>query len=199
MDITSRQQKAIDTKWHIFNTAMEIFAQKPFDQVTIKELCLAAGVSTGAFYHHFQSKEHLLLEEYNMVDKLVWGSTESLAATGSIDRIYEYVGMYAQSAEDATLGIVTEVYRVWLTLRKGFPVSYESGVMAGMLSLVQEAQQAGDMDPQLDAKQAALDLLTIARGVIYHWCQVKGSFKVKDKAQQMVRPYLSYYSLNGWR
>lgn len=195
MTLTARQKQAINTKQHIFETAMEIFSKKNFDQVTINEICKASGVSTGAFYHHFQSKEHLLLEEYNRVDKFLLNATENLHASGCLDRILEYVGMYVQSADDAGLEIVTEVYRVWLTLRKSFPVSYETGTMSIMFKLVEEAQKNGELKNDIDPKQFALDILTIARGVIYHWCQVKGAFDLKEKATLMVWPYIKFYSL----
>ena len=192
-ELNSRQKQALDTKWHIFNVAMSIFQKKRFDEVTVNEICRAAGVSTGAFYHHYPSKEHLLLEEYNLVNKLVWSSTDILMETDPIERLIEYVGMYAESAEDATLEIVTEVYRVWLTLRTGFPLSFEDGVLSGMLGLVEEAQMSSKLDPELDSKQFALDILTITRGTIYHWCQMNGSFSVKEKAVQMVRPFIEYH------
>lgn len=194
-ELNSRQKQAQYTKWRIFNVAMEIFQKKRFDEVTVNEICSTAGVSTGAFYHHYPSKEHLLLLEYSLVDKLVWSSTDVLTETDPIERIIEYVGIYAQSAEDATPEIVTEVYRVWLTLRTGFPLSFESGVLSGMLGLVEGAQIAGRLDLSLDSRQTALDILTLTRGVIYHWCQRNGAFKVSEKAAQMVRPFIEYYSL----
>ncbi|EKT4500631.1 TetR/AcrR family transcriptional regulator [Flavobacterium psychrophilum] len=51
-----------DTKEHIINTATQLFLQKGFKEVTMKELVESAGVSKGAFYHYFTSKEQVFEE-----------------------------------------------------------------------------------------------------------------------------------------
>jgi len=47
---------------HILNTSLKLFQQKGFKEVTMKDLVKAAGLSTGAFYHYFNSKEALFAE-----------------------------------------------------------------------------------------------------------------------------------------
>ncbi len=37
-------------------TAVQAFGEQPFDEVTVGDLAAKAGVTTGALYHHFQSK-----------------------------------------------------------------------------------------------------------------------------------------------
>lgn len=41
---------------------MELFASKGFFQVGIRELATYLGLALGSLYHHFRSKQHLLLE-----------------------------------------------------------------------------------------------------------------------------------------
>lgn len=43
-------------------TAMKLFAEKGYHATSIQDLVEAWGISKGAFYHHFASKEELLLE-----------------------------------------------------------------------------------------------------------------------------------------
>lgn len=51
-----------DTREHILKTAAKLFLQKTFKEVTMKEIVQATGMSKGAFYHHFSSKDQLFLE-----------------------------------------------------------------------------------------------------------------------------------------
>jgi TetR/AcrR family transcriptional regulator, transcriptional repressor for nem operon len=51
-----------DTKEHIVLIASKLFLSKSFKEVTMKELVDKTGLSKGAFYHYFQSKEDLFLE-----------------------------------------------------------------------------------------------------------------------------------------
>jgi AcrR family transcriptional regulator len=51
-----------DTKEHIVKTAFLLFLQKSYKAVTLKDIISATGLSNGAFYHHFKSKEQLFKE-----------------------------------------------------------------------------------------------------------------------------------------
>ena len=46
----------------ILNAAMELFALKGYAASSIREICLAAGVTKPVLYYHFRSKEHLYQE-----------------------------------------------------------------------------------------------------------------------------------------
>lgn len=51
-----------DTKQYILETAFNLFLQKTFKEVTMKEIVEATALSKGAFYHYFSSKEQLFRE-----------------------------------------------------------------------------------------------------------------------------------------
>lgn len=47
------------------STALKLFLQKNFKEVTMREIVKKTGMSKGAFYHYFESKEKLFLEVIN--------------------------------------------------------------------------------------------------------------------------------------
>jgi AcrR family transcriptional regulator len=49
------------SKQKIIKLAGKLFAEKGYDSVGVAEICDAAEVSKGTFYHHFESKESLFL------------------------------------------------------------------------------------------------------------------------------------------
>ena len=51
-----------DTKQHILETSFLLFLKKSYKAVTLKEIIRETGLSNGAFYHHFESKEQLFKE-----------------------------------------------------------------------------------------------------------------------------------------
>jgi AcrR family transcriptional regulator len=51
------QQRAIETRSRILEAAEERFAMEGYDATGVAEICHEAGVSKGAFYHHFSSKQ----------------------------------------------------------------------------------------------------------------------------------------------
>lgn len=59
-DNTKRATKSNDKRNLIIETALSLINEKGFDNVSIEEITKAAGVSKGAFYIHFKSKEDLV-------------------------------------------------------------------------------------------------------------------------------------------
>jgi len=53
------------TKEHILKTSLMLFLQKSYRDVTMKEIVERSGMSKGAFYHYFSSKEKLFKEIAN--------------------------------------------------------------------------------------------------------------------------------------
>jgi AcrR family transcriptional regulator len=54
-----------ESKEHILKIGFMLFLQKSFKEVTMKEIVQKTGLSKGAFYHYFQSKEQLFQEILN--------------------------------------------------------------------------------------------------------------------------------------
>jgi TetR/AcrR family transcriptional repressor of nem operon len=53
------------TKDYILGVSLKLFLQKNFKEVTMKEIVNKTGLSKGAFYHYFESKEKLFYEVIN--------------------------------------------------------------------------------------------------------------------------------------
>ncbi len=62
--MTERQQQAINTKNRILEISKRLFLEKGFDNVTIDEIAGELGMSKGALYHHFKSKDAIILWIY---------------------------------------------------------------------------------------------------------------------------------------
>lgn len=48
------------TKQHILETAMRLFAEKGMENVNVEDVVKELGVTRGAFYHYFKSREELI-------------------------------------------------------------------------------------------------------------------------------------------
>lgn len=69
MKATSRSANAAKTKKRISESASRLFASKGFGDVTVQEIVQKCGLTKGAFYHYFESKEDCLLYLHmNFVD-----------------------------------------------------------------------------------------------------------------------------------
>ncbi len=56
------QQRGEETRSHILDVAGELFAARGYAATSVADICTQAGVTKGAFYHHFESKQTVFLE-----------------------------------------------------------------------------------------------------------------------------------------
>jgi AcrR family transcriptional regulator len=56
--------RAEDTRRKIYETAMELFREKGFDETTMRDIAAKAGVALGGAYYYFSSKDAIVLAFY---------------------------------------------------------------------------------------------------------------------------------------
>jgi len=56
------QKRSQETRKQILNTALELFSRSGYESTSVAEICQEAGVSKGAFYHHFPTKQAVFLK-----------------------------------------------------------------------------------------------------------------------------------------
>ncbi|HZY40489.1 MAG TPA: TetR/AcrR family transcriptional regulator [Anaerolineae bacterium] len=56
------QQRGTDTRNRLLDVAGELFAQRGYDATSVANICERAGVTKGAFYHHFATKQQVFLD-----------------------------------------------------------------------------------------------------------------------------------------
>jgi AcrR family transcriptional regulator len=165
------QQRSQETRNKILETATDLFSKFGYDATGVAEICQAAGVSKGAFYHHFPTKQALfmdLLDSY--LNSLESGFSQmrqqGQAVPQAIIEMAEIAGSLFQSA-DIHLPIFLEFWtqanydtQIWQTaispyhrFQEYFAELIQEGIAEGSLQAV---------DPQL----AARVLVSMAIGML---------------------------------
>ncbi len=55
------QQRSEETRTRIMDASIKLFSTRGFSAASVDDICDEAGISKGAFYHHFESKQALFL------------------------------------------------------------------------------------------------------------------------------------------
>ena len=55
------QQRSEETRARILESSIKLFSNRGFNAASVDDICEEAGVSKGAFYHHFETKHTLFL------------------------------------------------------------------------------------------------------------------------------------------
>ena len=114
----ARQHRGEETRLHILSVAERSFAQQGYNATGISEICDRAGVSKGAFYHHFDSKQALFLE-------LLEGWL------GRLDAQLEEVRVGASDVPQALLRMADMVRPIIAQAQGQLPILFEFWIQAG--------------------------------------------------------------------
>ena len=60
--MAQRKDKSQAMREKILNTATQLFIQKGSEKTSMQDIAQTAGISKGAIYHHFKSKDEIVLE-----------------------------------------------------------------------------------------------------------------------------------------
>lgn len=66
--MSQKQKRSEETISAIMYAALHLGAQNEGREVTVREICAEAGVSVGAFYHHFSSREEVFKRSFEYFD-----------------------------------------------------------------------------------------------------------------------------------
>ncbi len=80
----SRNKYPEETRKKILDISFRLFSEKGYDHTTIQDIVDALGMSKGAVYHHFKSKEDILDHLYDRyyVDSNMFGMIEDPSLSG---------------------------------------------------------------------------------------------------------------------
>ena len=59
-----------NTKEKVLAAAEKLFMENDHEEISVRKICAAAGVSNGSFYHHIGSKENLFKTIYYSSDEM---------------------------------------------------------------------------------------------------------------------------------
>jgi AcrR family transcriptional regulator len=165
------QQRSEETHNHILEAATHLFSKTGYDATGVAEICQAAGVSKGAFYHHFPTKQAVFMELLNTYLKgIETGFTLMRQETGNVPQaiiqMAEMVGSLFQTA-DIHLPIFLEFW----TQANHDPHIWEAAIapyrryQSYFAEMIQEGIDEGSLMP-LDAQLAARVLVSLALGML---------------------------------
>jgi TetR/AcrR family transcriptional regulator, cholesterol catabolism regulator len=176
-----------ETRRVLMEAALDLFAEKGFSRASMQEVADRAGVTKGAFYHHFSTKEdvlHIIHDEF--IDRALEAQDRAL------ENHVSPTEQLAHMAFDTTM-ICIEYQRHVMVFFRELPV-LAGEVREAILEkrrrstsifedTVRRGVQAGEFDPDIDPTVAALGLLGMWVWS-YQWYRADGQRTPTDIARQ---------------
>ena len=165
------QQRSEETRARILQAALIQFSKNGYDAASVSEICQAAGVSKGAFYHHFTTKQAVfqaLLESWlknisTQMDALLNAAPDVPAG---LMRLVSITGPVFQEAR----GQFPMFLEFW-TQSSRDPLLWETAIapyrhfQSLFTSVLQKGIEQGSIRP-IEPRLAAQSLMALAIGIV---------------------------------
>lgn len=191
--LTTRQRQGIETKFKITRIATELFKNKGFNDVTIRDICMASSISVGTFYHHFASKEEIISTAYHQID-LLWD--ESISSYEKTDTIERILYLYEEAGDQITkVGweLASQSYQQLLISKKKYTFDRKRPIFREITQAIETGISEGIFVSNLDVFEMADSMMRASRGVIFDWCLKEGKYDIRKQMRHDILFILSNY------
>ncbi|MEZ5143496.1 MAG: TetR/AcrR family transcriptional regulator [Acidimicrobiales bacterium] len=199
-----RSRKGAETRARLLDAAKAVFEETGFLEARISDIAERAGLSHGAFYHYFDSKEQVFREVADLQEERLLAPARpeqggSAAAPGELDRIRHANRSYLERYRDngKIMGVIEEVSRydahvsdARMRRQKHFAERAERSI--------RQLQEAGQADPAIDPEIAALALGSMVARVAELWLiEGWGTYDLDTVVDQLTRLWANAIGLSG--
>ena len=161
----------------ILEAARACFARQGFHQTSIKDICQEAGLSPGAVYRYFPSKEHIIAAtclgcQQESIDFIESAKSQGSTPLQILDFIVEHGFSMLDQKESREYTMMT--IQLWSEALRSSEVkdalmsaTFDTWVEA-LTELFAQAQEQGEVDPGLDACSLARIMFGQWHGLVLH-------------------------------
>lgn len=195
--LTNRQKQAIATKLRITQVATELFKLNGFDSVKIQDICQAAEISIGAFYHHFKSKTEIINTAYEQVDILVLDRLETKDLDSNLDKLLFLLGEGAVVMEELGWVFVSEIYKNLLSIESKYSTKPDRYIALEVRSIIEDSLKNGELNSSISSFDLTMIIMRISRGTIFDWCLHEGNYDLKSRMEFELNLLLSNFKIKN--
>jgi AcrR family transcriptional regulator len=168
--------KQKNTEEKILEAALDLFFKKGYTATSIHEITESVGLTKGALYSHFKSKEdllHTLFQAYkqNFLDELIRSVTEHVG--DAVSKLHHAITFYARFGQQ-NLRLVTFLNFISHELKTHedfeFKLKNLYREQRRLISdLVRQGISQGLIKKELDPDMAAMTFMGLNDGILHHW------------------------------
>lgn len=190
-----RKLQGAETKKRLYEFAEKLFMQSNYSDVSIEDITREAGITKGAFYVHFESKDALIaimisdyvaradknyknflesLSEEMSASEMLFAMTEKITdelmntiGYGNMRKIYQLLIVETEIAE-AVKGYNRELYMLFY-------------------SILEKGIRRGEFNTSLSVETLSRHFVMAIRGVSYEWCVRYPDFDLREQAIEHIR------------
>lgn len=190
--LTSRDMQAIQTKKTIVKVCGELLKEKPWNKIKVTDICSRAGISVGAFYHHFKSKEEILITIDERMDRYFYDHIlPDCLLMPPEQGLWTYMSSQTQFYLPVGCEMFKNLYKAQLDNEHYAQELETRYFIKGIYALLNQAKQQHCLKAGSDIDVLVQQILAVNYGIYYFWCLMEDRIDIDQYAKAILKQYLS--------
>lgn len=175
-----RKEQAQRTETAILDAALTLMREAGFEAVTVRDICKKAGITTGAFYHHFQSKEELFDKGFASLDQYMEKALTDHPMDDPAQRLKAILCNYALFMENCG-ELLAQYYQRRLVDPGMTSLDASRYIRRALIDCFAQAKEQGIPIPRGNPEWTADFCYRHFRGVVIDWLLHKRDYSLLNK------------------
>jgi AcrR family transcriptional regulator len=174
------------TKELLLTTAIRLFQERGFDNVTVDDVCKETDVTKTAFYYHYKSKDELIRDFFSVDHMLTTTELASiLSATDYASQVLRIMEVRIRNVTQAGVALTKELYRIYLKDESIPLLSDKSELSDIIIMLIERAQTVGQIKNMASPELLHNSLCCLTNGIVLKWIMMDGSFDIIEENHRL--------------
>lgn len=192
--MNERQLRGQATKRKIIETAIALFHERGFNNVTVDEIVQRTNTSKGAFYNHFRSKHEVFAEQFKEIDQFYVDHLVPRLDSDKtvIERLTLFLDLQMTYIQDELGWDVTRtIYEHELsTEHSSYFLDPKRPLYDILLKLCEEGILNEEFRNSLTADETVSVLVHAMRGLLYDWSLHRGKISLVGEQKKLFKVLL---------
>ena len=178
--MTKVKQKQSRRRIELLEAAIPLISQRPFEEISVAEICRALGISVGSFYHYFRKKDDLLVGLLWIIDEdLAENTFPLLKRENEIENLKLFAHGWAVHVEGH--GIERSKLISSINPDSAELSEKDRPAIRMLRALIAAGQSKGQITADFDADTLTGLFLTTLRGITLDWSRRAGSYALTER------------------
>lgn len=178
------------TRKKIFDTALLLFNEHGYENVTIANICDRADVTRNAFYYYYKSKDDLIRRYFIEVledDDAILNDIFSFS--NDFERLMFIYNSFIKSTQAIGVELLKQLYILNLSAEKGAFTQHKYESLC--ISLIRNCQNSGLITNSDTPENLHILCNQIMHGVVIYWLIIDSSVNVITQTENIIKRLLS--------